>query len=230
MSTLYDRDNDLEDLHDSTEDREISLGTTTIIGIFFSLALLCAVFFGFGYSLGRKSAPATIPGASQTASAEVDADASKPSPGSPLTQSSANSQPSKQADTANQPTTTPDDSSRDTPSQTQPTPAPIRTVVVTDEHPAASAKVSPAKPVALTPVAITTASSGSAMVQVAAVSHQEDADILASALKKRGYTVAIRQVSQDKLLHVQVGPFANKKDADAMRLRLQTDGYNAIVK
>jgi cell division septation protein DedD len=71
---------------------------------------------------------------------------------------------------------------------------------------------------------------GSAVVQVAAVSHQEDADVLMNALKKHGYNVAIRQEPQDKLLHVQVGPFANKKDAEAMRQRLLADGYNAIVK
>jgi DedD protein len=67
-------------------------------------------------------------------------------------------------------------------------------------------------------------------VQVAAVSHQEDADLLVSSLKRRNYNVGIHQEPQDKLLHVQVGPFANKKDADAMRQRLQADGFNAIVK
>jgi len=35
---------------------------------------------------------------------------------------------------------------------------------------------------------------------------------------------------QDKLLRVQIGPFASRKDADAMRQRLISDGYNAIVK
>jgi hypothetical protein len=34
---------------------------TTILGIFFALALLCAVFFGFGYSLGRRSLPIATP-------------------------------------------------------------------------------------------------------------------------------------------------------------------------
>jgi cell division septation protein DedD len=67
-------------------------------------------------------------------------------------------------------------------------------------------------------------------VQVAAVSHQEDADILLNALKRRGYNVAVRHEPQDKLLHVQIGPLATRKDADAMRLRLLADGYNAIVK
>jgi cell division septation protein DedD len=65
---------------------------------------------------------------------------------------------------------------------------------------------------------------------VAAVSHQEDANVLMSALQKHGYNVTVRQEPQDKLLHVQVGPFANKKDAEAMRQRLLADGYNAIVK
>jgi cell division protein FtsN len=63
------------------------------------------------------------------------------------------------------------------------------------------------------------------------MSHQEDADVVAVDLKRRGYTVAIRREPQDKLFHVQIGPFGNKKEADAMRQRLQTDGYNsAIVK
>jgi cell division septation protein DedD len=67
-------------------------------------------------------------------------------------------------------------------------------------------------------------------VQIAAVSHQEDADLLVSTLKRRGYSVAIRSEPQDKLLHVQIGPFASHKDADAMRQRLLADGFNAIVK
>jgi cell division septation protein DedD len=80
------------------------------------------------------------------------------------------------------------------------------------------------------PAAVAIPGLGITIVQVAAVSHQEDADVLASALKKHGYAVAIRQEPQDKLLHVQVGPFTNKKDAEAMRQRLLADGYNAIVK
>jgi DedD protein len=68
------------------------------------------------------------------------------------------------------------------------------------------------------------------MVQIAAVSHQEDADLLLAALKKRGYPVFVRQEPTDHLLHIQVGPFATRKDAETMRQRLQTDGYNAILK
>ena len=68
------------------------------------------------------------------------------------------------------------------------------------------------------------------MVQVAAVSHQEDADLLVTALRTKGYAVAARQNPADQLIHIQVGPFTNRKDAEAMRQRLLNDGYNAILK
>jgi cell division septation protein DedD len=67
------------------------------------------------------------------------------------------------------------------------------------------------------------------MVQIAAVSHVEDADVLVSALRRRGYAVSYRRDPADGLLHVQVGPFANRSDALATRQRLLNDGYNAIV-
>jgi hypothetical protein len=43
-----------EDEQALENDREISLGMPTILGIFFAIALVCACFFGFGYSLGTK--------------------------------------------------------------------------------------------------------------------------------------------------------------------------------
>jgi cell division septation protein DedD len=67
------------------------------------------------------------------------------------------------------------------------------------------------------------------MVQIAAVSHPEDADVLVGALRKRGYAVSARRDPTDGLLHVQIGPFANRNDAYAMRQKLLNDGYNAIV-
>jgi cell division septation protein DedD len=72
--------------------------------------------------------------------------------------------------------------------------------------------------------------SGTIMVQIAAVSSQDVADILLASLKKKGYSVSVRHEPQDKLLHVQIGPFANRKDAEAMQQRVLADGFNAIVK
>jgi DedD protein len=68
------------------------------------------------------------------------------------------------------------------------------------------------------------------MVQIAAVARQEDADVLVAALRQRGYGVVVRNEPQDKLLHVQVGPFADRTQAVAMKQKLLSDGYNAIIK
>ena len=68
------------------------------------------------------------------------------------------------------------------------------------------------------------------MVQVAAVSKQEDAEILKTALQKKQYPVFIATTAGDPLFHVQVGPFTDRKDAEVMKTRLAADGYGAIVK
>src|SRR5438876_10896299 len=72
---------------------------------------------------------------------------------------------------------------------------------------------------------------GNFAVQVAAVSKEEDADALGSALRKKNYPVfVINGNAADKLFHVQVGPFASLADAEAMKSRLAGDGYNPILK
>src|SRR6185437_11206864 len=51
MSRLLDDEQD--DLPE--RERELTLSAGAILAIFLGLVLLCAVFFGFGYNLGRKS-------------------------------------------------------------------------------------------------------------------------------------------------------------------------------
>jgi DedD protein len=68
------------------------------------------------------------------------------------------------------------------------------------------------------------------MVQIAVVARQQDADVLVSALRQRGYGVVVRSEPHDKLLHVQVGPFADRMAATAIKQKLLSDGYNAIIK
>jgi DedD protein len=68
-------------------------------------------------------------------------------------------------------------------------------------------------------------------VQVAAVTKQEDADALVDALKKRDYPAFVAQQSKaDNFFRVQVGPYSDVKDAEAMRTRLVADGYSPILK
>jgi cell division septation protein DedD len=71
---------------------------------------------------------------------------------------------------------------------------------------------------------------GGYFVQVAAVSKQEDAEALVDALKKKDYPAFVASQTSDKLFRVQLGPFAEMKEAEAMRTRLIGDGYSPIVK
>jgi len=230
----YDSDDDLQD--PGPRDREISLGTTTILGIFFALALLCALFFGFGYSMGRRSAQ-TVVGTSDAGTTSGTSNA-KPVPGSSGNRTVPASHASNQTPDANGAPATSDDftPTEDNASPATPASRPQISRAAPSTQPTENSAIKPVsmpRPATATsapPVPVAIPGMGSAVVQVAAVSHQEDADMLMAALKKHGYTVAIRQEPQDKLLHVQVGPFANKKDAEAMRQRLLADGYNAIVK
>jgi cell division protein FtsN len=222
VQTRYETNHDLRDLHETPgQDREISLGATTILGIFFTLALLCAVFFGFGYSMGRRSAQAAINPTELTTMANVNA--AKPAPGSPAAVKQSAATQSAVVPIDSPESTTPDDQ---TVATAKPAASTLHSNAIPQPPPGASAKQA-----AVIPVSTAVPSPGSPVVQVAAMSHQEDADVVAVDLKRRGYTVAIRHEPQDKLFHVQIGPFSTKKDADTMRLRLQTDGYNnAIVK
>ena len=224
MNTRYEDDTDLHDLHEPQRDREISLGAATILGIFFVLALICAVFFGFGYTLGRRSSQQQPAAISSEPNPTLSSNGSKPSPGS------AASTPAPSKNTLDDASPTPE-----TLAQQLPIPTGTHTVALESNPttPAPKPVVTPAVVLKPTPPPIPTvalSTPGSVLVQVAAVSHQEDADTLFAALKKRGYVVTVRHEPQDKLLHIQIGPFATKKDAEAMRQRLLSDGYNAIVK
>ena len=196
----------------SSEDTEITLGTGKLLVLFFGLVAICAVFFTFGYSLGRKSEP--IVTASAPTTPPVSANATKASSGSaapPMTFYKAVEQ--KEAT----PDLTPP---ADTKTDTATTPTPAATPASPTQAPQSTA-VDPN----------TTLPATGYFVQIAAVTKQEDAQALVDALKKKDYPAFVAaQATSDKLYHVQVGPFAEFKDAEAMRTRLTGDGYNPMVK
>jgi DedD protein len=206
---------------DPEQDTEITLGTTKLLSLFFGLVIVCAVFFALGYTLGRKS----------------DVALTAPSAAAPL-QTSSNLKPGGSA------------------SQ----PAPQMSFYKAVEQKDANPQLTPASPDAASPTAPASstgasssagapASSGASaqtanppdplaalpstgyVVQVAAVTKPEDADALVDALKKKEYPAFVATNSaSERLFRVQVGPFAEIKDAEAMRTRLVNDGYNPIVK
>jgi DedD protein len=195
------------------------------------LALVCSVFFGFGYSLGRKSAQASagpgVAGTTETSNSGGLFKSFKPSPGSPV---KGNAASVPDADGSTKSVAVPVAKADVVPVERKVF-DPDAAVVGDEPSPAPAPKAAPiVRQAAALAAAPAVVSSGAAVVQVAAVSHQEDADALLSALRRKGYSVSIRQEPQDKLLHVQLGPYASKKDAEVMRQKLLGDGYNAIVK
>jgi len=156
---------------------EIIVSTGKMVGLFVVLVVICALFFGFGYSMGRGATVSATGGSSPAVvvlGQRVAAKASASSESSAVAQHSAASEEG------------------------------------IDQHAVVG---------------------GQYFLQVAAVTKQEDAEALVSALKKKDYAVfATNSVPTDKLFHVQIGPFNNQKDVEGLRAKLVAAGYNPIVK
>jgi DedD protein len=158
------------------KDPEIIVSTGKMVGLFVALVVVCALFFGFGYSMGRGAAVSATGGSSP---AVVVLGQRAPAKASASSESTTDARPPASEE-------------------------------ATEQH---------------------TVTSGQYFLQVAAVTKQEDAEALVSALKKKDYAVfATNSVPTDKLFHVQIGPFSNQKDVEGLRAKLVAAGYNPIVK
>lgn len=220
------------------EDREITLGTRSLLGIFFGLVLICGIFFGLGYSVGRVSARGAGPSLADSA-APPTTPLAKPSPQETVPPPEAATPPVTDGTTAVVPTAgTPGAAATPNvpaaPAAAASTATPPATEVPAGTVFPANPATAPAAAPAVVPAVQTTVAApppaGSLMVQVAAVSIPQDADILVNALRQHGYSAVVRHEPGDQLLHVQIGPFASRAQAQAMRARLLGDGYNAVIR
>jgi DedD protein len=190
----------------TSQDTEITLGTGKMLALFFGLVALCAVFFGMGFSLGRSSVRIASP--DLPAATTVSTGGTRPSA---VKNTSAN----PPADMTFYKTV----ESKDV--NTQPVPKEVSTSASQNTAPAnAAASSEPTAPPTV----------NNYFVQVAAVSKVEDAEALVDALKKKQYPAFSTNTPTDKLIHVQVGPYPDIKDAELMRGKLVSDGYNPILK
>lgn len=200
----------------ASQDTEITLGTGKLLGLFFGLAIVCALFFGFGYTLGRGSSkqsgslvsegntPVTTVAPGNKPAAVGQRAAAEKSDCPTGTDCSASAAPQQSSDQGFYNSL----QQKDAPTQL--------------EKPAEQAKGAPEMK--------GTALGTGFMVQVAAVSKKEDADLLRTALQGKQYPVVITSLPNDRLFHVQVGPFSDMKEAEAMKTRLTNDGYTPILK
>jgi DedD protein len=214
-------------------DADLHLGMGSLIGIFFGLALVCGVFFGFGYLMGHRN-----PGAYVSSEPLYEKHSSAPVAPKPSAQV-----PVEPSDAARVvvPTTAPEntvqtDQAAVAPALKSASPALTTAPLALAQKPqsaAAKQEVSAqaaAPPTASVQPVASQPSTGTIMVQIAAVKSRSDAEALAAALQKNGFNATVRTEAQDKFLHVQVGPFDNRDEAKAMRQKLTNAGYNAFIK
>jgi DedD protein len=188
-------------------DTEITLGVGRLLVLFFGLVVLCGIFMGIGYSLGRNTAKVAAGDATTT----VASASGKPTPSSLI----------KPPDSTSQSST--DLSFYKSVEQKEPD-SQLQSKAAEPERKSED-KSTPAPEIKAGAVP------GSGyMVQIAAVSKKEDADALVDALRHKQYPVFVTAVPGDKLFHVQIGPFPDTKDAESVRTRLMADGYNPILK
>jgi DedD protein len=190
----------MSDQQHDTQDTEVTLGVGKLLGLFFLLVILCGVFFSFGYTLGK--------GSQKTEGSLVGNDraTSTSAQSSTAARQADSDSKANNADTSSSQTAEQKDAS----SEAQ------------KSDPAADAKQSQPE--------LKASPGGAFVVQVAAVSKKEDAEALQQALQRKQYPVVVSPGAGDRLFHVQIGPFADLKDAEMMKGRLASDGYNAIVK
>jgi cell division septation protein DedD len=220
---------------DSEEDRELTISATTLLAIFFGLVLICGVFFGLGYTLGRR-APAEATPTSSTQASIAQSFESQPKPSAAQADSvpaAASTAPASDADAPDTAASQPAPQSSDAPQgdagkadAAEPAATPQSAVAPAPQLVKASTNPPP-EPTSADPAS---AAPAGIMVQIAAISNPADAAVLVRALQRHGYTVSARRLPSDTLIHVQTGPFASKADAIAMRQKLLGDGYNAIFR
>jgi len=243
----------------ATEDSDITIGPGKLLGLFFMLVAICGVFFAIGYSLGKTSAheqamnDKTPLSASLSAPIVGDAGAAKPSAAVP-TKTEPETTAAQDQTKEEEPDLTffnsvkrSDHGKQDATEAATVTP-PKQAAATADNQPS-SKTVPPAQTTTAAPpteaslsakagaktdanAAVTTTASGAFVVQIAAVTREEDAAALAGALRKKNYSVFVvnNPAVHDKFYHVQVGPFATMQDAEAMKVKLTGEGYNPIVK
>src|SRR5258708_33111779 len=206
---------------ETRRDREVTLGPTMLVLLGLGLFTLCGVCFVFGYAVGQHVSPPAAarvqPAATTGTPAQNISTQSKPAASQngyqprpaadaqPVAGTSAD--PATQTPDAGQPAQStpvspqPDQNSASVSSNAvKPTPPAVKAVPLGQSSGqqapvSAGSVVRPALPQV-------SARPGTWMVQIAAVSHPGDAEVLVSALRRRGYAVALYRDPVDTLMHV----------------------------
>jgi len=205
-----------------------------VIGLFLLMLLFSGVFFTLGYVMGRNQYDGQVRAAS---------DAMGKSTQTPVLR--ADPAPKKGVDqppaTESDPATSSGNSEWEFYGNSKPPksaprlePAPKSSGAPPASKPAsanAKAEPQPVPAVAKTGKTLVSAPpipSGAVVLQVAALQKQEDALAIANSLQKKHYAAYVQIPQKDKYYRVQVGPFKDRKSADAAKKGLEGEGFKAF--
>ena len=201
----------------------MTLESRHLVGVFLGVVVLCGVFFTLGYVMGKSQPDANVMAASPdaitpTASGAAADAASKPADAKAAVPSAAEwsfpsaAEPSKPAEKLE---------------VAKPSVA-LNPPAGTTRPPAiGSAPVNTSKPKA---TAVPRIAKGSIVLQIAALTRESDALLLADALQRKGFPSYVATPGSDKYYRVQVGPYADTESADLAKAGLKREGFKAIVK
>jgi DedD protein len=209
-----------------------------VIGLFLLMLLFSGVFFTLGYVMGRNQYDGQV-SAAITNSRAPEREPVVPAKTGHAPKQTAEAPP---AATESDPATSGSNSDWEfygssKPAKGEPHLEPVPKAAAT---PPASRTVStrakvepatPAPPAARSSKPVTNAPlipNGALVLQVAALTKQDDALSIASSLQKKHFAAYVQPPQKDKFYRVQVGPFKEKKAADAAKKGLESEGFKAF--
>jgi cell division septation protein DedD len=209
-----------------------------VIGLFLLMLVFSGIFFTLGYVMGRNQYDGQVRAAGSAATAEPVLKRTDPATQNSSRKSPPVATPSVETDPALK-----SDPSWEFPSNNQPVrseprlEAPPKNISPQPSAKTVSPKTAPPPTV---PVPAPSAKqgknnlnaplipSGAIVLQVAALVKQEDALAIAGNLQKKHFSAYVQMPQKDKFFRVQVGPFKDKKAADAAKKGLENEGFKAF--
>lgn len=213
---------------------DMTLESRHLVGLFLGVVVLCCVFFTLGYVMGnsQESSARVMAAANEVKPAPLPEPAAKRDPVQPAVPAPsewrfpAAAEPVKPAEKLepsakpavelNPPSGSGAAVSRPPEIASSPAPASKPTA---SAAPSAKSKVAPPR-----------IARGSILLQVAALTRESDALLLAEALQRKSFPAFITTPAADNYYRVQVGPYADKESADLAKRSLEREGFKAIVK
>ena len=204
---------------------DLILENRHLLVIFFGIVALSGVFFAFGYIVGRNTlSPSAATALAESGSPEG---AAKPSPMPPALYYQRPTPPA--VPPAEEPGSSQPELQFDQ-SLSERTP---ETKLESPESTGAAAASSPAQPnppsEPARPSAVGSPPPG-ILVQVSALTRQQDAETLVQLLKEKKLPVLVTTAPNDTLFHVVVGPYPSDSEAQRVKRLLEEDGFQPIIK